>query len=114
MADVAPDVRAGLLGLAYPANSSQLSAGSVQVMPLVPHQCCGPPIFTVAFAGGTGFDTEAATDWPAWLDTSINGVAIMTAEKPTPSSRFISILSEELDRGTPFIRLRIARRNSDR
>ena len=39
------------------------------------------------FAGGAGLDTEAATDWPAWLDTSINGVASMTAEKPTPSSR---------------------------
>jgi len=35
-----------------------MSAGSAQVMPLVPHQCCGPAILVVAFAGGCGLGAQ--------------------------------------------------------
>ncbi len=70
-----------------PANSSQSRAGSVHSMPLVPHQCCGPPVFTVAFARGTGFDVAA--DETALLETSASDAATIAAEIPIPSARLI-------------------------
>jgi len=38
-----------------PASSLHMSVGSAQVMPLVPHQCCGPAILVVAFTGAAGW-----------------------------------------------------------
>ena len=78
-------------------------------MPLVPHQCCGPAAFTVAFAFGAGFDAEAATDETALPETRANVAAVRTAERPIPSARLIGIPSSELITGHTVIRLRIER-----
>jgi hypothetical protein len=66
-----------------------MTAGSAQVMPLVPHQCCGPAILVVAFPGGGGFGAAAATGEMAPLETSMSGAAIIAAESPIPRVRLI-------------------------